>query len=106
MALKFPSDKDRGEALEFILDLTDWVVSPAVIQAGGTSAVLDGNSVPTGDTDLTIDSVVVAGNKIFTWLAKDTGTDGDKYTILYTFVDNNSPVRTGIRRVTIKIKEK
>lgn len=106
MALKFPTDKDRGESLEFILKLTDWVVSPASIQAVGTSAVLDGLSTPSGDTDLIIDSIVVATDQIFTWLGKDSGVEGETYTILYTFVDNNSPVRTGIRRVKIKIKSK
>lgn len=106
MALTFPSTKDRGESLEYILDLTDWVVSPAAIQAVGTSAVLDGVSTPSGDTDLVIDSIVIASDQIFTWLGEDSGTEGETYTILYTFVDNNSPVRTGVRRVKIKIKEK
>lgn len=106
MALTFPTNKDRGESLEYILDLSAWIVSPAALQAVGSSAVLDGLSTPSGDTDLVIDSIVIASDKIFTWLGKDTGTEGETYTILYTFVDNNSPVRTGVRRVKIKIKEK
>lgn len=106
MAEKFATDKDRKEALEFILDLTDWVVGGSVIQASGTTVVLDGDSEPSQDTDLSIDSVVVAGDKIFVWLALDTGTTNDTYILLFQFVDNNSPVRTGVRRVKIKIKDK
>jgi len=103
MALSFP-DKDAEENLEYGLDFVAWISSGDPIQAAGTSVVLEGTSVPGGLTDLTVDSVVVASDLVVAWLSG--GTVGEKYTLKWKAVDNNAPVRTVVRRATLKIKAK
>jgi len=100
--LKFPN-KDAGEVLEYSLNFTTWAGNDT-IQAGGTSVVADGLSTPGGLSDLIIDSVVVAADIVVAWISG--GTAGQKYTLKYTVVDDNNPVRTGVRRATISVKEK
>lgn len=101
--LKFPN-KDADEVLEYTLDFTAWVSVGDAIQAAGTSVVQDGTSSPGNLTDIVVDSVVVAVDLVVAWISG--GTIGEKYTMKYTVVDNNSPVRTGVRRATILIKDK
>lgn len=103
MAIKFP-DKDPQEVLEYSLDFKNWLSGGDAIQAVGTSVVQEGTSTPGGLTDIVVDSVVVASNIVVAWISG--GTTGEKYTFKYLAVDNNSPVRTVVRRTTIKIKEK
>ena len=100
--LKFPN-KDLGEVLEYTLDFDGWVGGDT-IQASGTSVVQDGTSTPSGLTDIIVDSVVVVSNFVVAWISG--GSLGEKYTLKYTVVDNNSPVRTGVRRATITVKDK
>ncbi len=103
MAIVFPN-KDPQEILEYSLDFKDWLSVGDAIQAVGTFVVQDGTSTPNGLTDIVVDLVVVASDIVVAWISG--GTLGEKYTFKYTVVDNNSPVRTGVRRTTIKIKEK
>lgn len=100
--LKFPN-KDPDEVLEYTLDFSDWVGGDT-IQAAGTSVVQDGTSSPDNLIDITVDLVVVAANLVVAWISG--GTAGQKYTLKYEVVDNNNPVRTGVRRATITVKEK
>lgn len=102
MALSFP-DKDPEEVLEYSLNFSTWVGNDT-IQSGGTSVIQDGVSSPNGMTDITVDTVVVAADIVVAWLSG--GTVGEKYSFKYLAVDNNNPVRTVVRRVTLKIKEK
>lgn len=102
MALAFP-DKDPEEVLEYSLNFSTWAGNDE-IQSGGTSVALDGTSVPGGLTDLAVDTVVVAADIVVAWLS--AGTVGEKYTLKYLAVDNNNPVRTVVRRATVKVKEK
>lgn len=103
MALKFPT-KDPNEVLEYTLDFTEWTPVGDSIQAVGTSVVQDGTSVPGALTDIVVDSVVVASDLVVAWISG--GTKGEKYTLKYTVVDNNNPVRTGVRRVTLTVRDK
>lgn len=103
MALKLP-DKDPDEVLDYDVDFAQWVTSPATIQAVGTSVALDGVSSPSGDSALVVDTVIVGSNIVAAWLS--AGTAGETYTLKVEAVDNNSPVRTVVRRVKIKVKEK
>lgn len=103
MALAFP-DKDVEEELDYGLDFAAWVSAGDDIQAAGTSVAQDGNSVPGGLTDIVVDSVVVVANIVVAWLS--AGTAGEKYTLKFLAVDNNNPVRTVVRRVTVKVKTK
>lgn len=95
-------DRDPEEVLEYVMDFTAWVEAGDEIQTSGTSVALDGVSVPSGDTDLTIDSVVVGANLVVAWLSG--GNEGEKYTLKWLCVDNNNPVRTVVRRATQKMK--
>lgn len=103
MALKFPN-KDPEEILEYSLDFALWVSVGDTIQAAGTSVIQDGTSVPGQLTDIVVDSVVVAADIVVAWISG--GTKGEKYTMKYLAVDNNSPVRTVVRRVILSVKEK
>lgn len=102
MALAFP-DKDPEEVLEYSLNFSTWVGGD-VIQSVGTSVEQDGVSVPNGLTDIVVDSVVVAADIVVAWIS--AGTVGEKYTLKYLAVDDNNPVRTVVRRATVKVKEK
>ena len=104
MAFSKLVDKGPGEVLDYILDFSVWVEAGDTIQAAGTSVVLDGVSVPSGDTALIIDQVIVGGNLVVAWLSG--GTEGDKYTLKWTGVDNNNPVRTVVRHTVLKVKKK
>ena len=66
--------------------------------------VQDGVSSPGGLTDISVDSVVVASDIVVAWIS--SGTIGEKYTFKYLAVDNNNPVRTVVRRATIKVTVK
>lgn len=99
---KFPN-KDDTEILEYTLNFGPWAAGD-VIQAVGTNVVQDGVSAPGLLTDIVIDSVVVASDFVVAWVSG--GTSGEKYTLKYTVVDNNNPVRTGVRRATIQVKDK
>lgn len=101
--LKFPN-KDAEEVLEYTLDFTAWVSVGDSIQAAGTTVIQDGSSSPGNLVDIVIDSVVVAADLVVAWISG--GTVGEKYTLKYTVVDNNNPVRTGVRRVLLTVKEK
>ena len=102
MVLAFPN-KDPEEVLEFSLNFTEWVGGDTM-QTVGTSVVQDGVSSPGGLSDIVVDSVVVAANIVVAWISG--GTLGEKYTLKYKSVDNNNPVRTVVRRATLKVKEK
>ncbi len=97
-------NKGPGEVLDYILDFSQWIEAGDTIQAAGSSVVLDGVSVPSGDTNLTIDQVIVGGNLIVAWLSG--GTEGDKYTLKWTGVDDNNPVRTVVRHAKLTVKKK
>ena len=97
-------DKGPKEVLDYILDYSEWVEAGDTIKAVGSSVALDGVSTPSGDTDLTIDSVVVGANLIVAWLSG--GIAGEKYTLEWIGVDNNNPVRTVVRHTKIKVKKK
>ena len=101
--LTFPN-KDVEEELEYGLNFSDWVSIGDDLQSAGTSVVQDGVSVPGGLSDLTVDSVTVVANIVVAWLS--AGTLGEKYILKFLAVDNNNPVRTVVRRASIKISEK
>lgn len=104
MAFSKLVDKGPGEVLDYILDFSQWIEAGDTIQSAGSSVVLDGVSVPSGDTALTIDQVIVGGNLIVAWLSG--GTEKDTYTLKWTGVDNNNPVRTVVRHTKLKVKKK
>jgi len=97
-------DRDPEEVLDYVMDFTAWVEAGDTIQTAGTSVILDGVSTPGGLSDLTVDTVVVGSNLVVAWLS--SGTDGEKYTVKWLAVDDNSPVRTVVRRATQKVKLK
>jgi hypothetical protein len=97
-------DKGPGETLDYILDFSEWVEAGDTIQAAGSSVVLDGVSVPSGDTDLNIDSVVIGANLMVAWLSG--GNQGEKYTLKWTGKDDNNPARIVVRHTRIKVKAK
>jgi len=103
MALVFP-DKDIEEELDYGLNFADWVTSGDDLQSAGTSVVQVGTSTPGGLEDIVVDSVTVVANIVVAWLSG--GTVGEKYTLKFLCVDNNNPVRTVVRRATIKVKER
>jgi hypothetical protein len=104
MAFLKSTDKDPESILDYDLTFADWVTAPATLQSAGTSVVQDGASSPGGLTDIAVDQVVVAANIVVMWISG--GTAGEKYTLKCTAVDNNSPVRTVVRRVVMKVKER
>lgn len=102
MALVWPN-KDPEEVLDYPVQFDDWLVVGCDIAAGAT-VVQEGTSTPNGLTDLVVDGAFVSGKSIVTWLS--AGTAGDTYTFKITASDTGSPVRTVVRRVKIKVKEK
>lgn len=107
MALSWP-DKDPEEELDYPIDWSDWVVSPAAIDSA--VAVIETATLADGSTEssptLVIDSTNFAQNITNTWLTG--GTLGATYVLKVTVTDDNvTPFdREGVRRVKIKIKEK
>lgn len=101
--IKFP-DKDSAECLDYTFDFTDWVISPASIISSGTGVVQEGTSDPGALTDIVVDLVTVSADKVIAFISG--GTNGEKYTMICTALDDNSQVRRAIRRGTIKIKDK
>jgi len=97
-------DKGPKEVLDYVLDYSLWVETGDLIQAAGTSVLLDGASTPGGLTDLVIDQVIVGSNLVVAWLS--SGTIGEKYTLEWIAVDDNNPVRTVVRHTNIKVKKK
>lgn len=105
MALAWP-DKDPGEVLDYPLEWDAWLVQGATLSAvgGDCTVVLEGVSSPGGLTNLTIDLVQVASPDVVTWLSG--GSVGETYTLLATVKDNQTPKRTGVRRIKISITKK
>ena len=104
MAFLKATDKDPESVLDYDVDFALWVTSPSTIQTGGTSVVQDGVSTPNGLTDITVDSVIVAANIVVMFISG--GTDGETYILKVTAVDNNNPVRTVVRRIKMKVKDR
>lgn len=102
MAILKSTDKDPESVLDYDVDFSAWVTAPATLQSAGTTVVQDGVSTPNGLSDIVVDSVVVAADIVVMWISG--GTDGDSYVLKVTTVDNNSPVRTVVRRVKMKVK--
>ena len=105
MALSFP-EKDPEEVLDYPTNFTDWLVTGCDIDGvtNPPTVVQEGTSTPTGLTDVVVDAVFVAGKQIVTWLSG--GTAGESYIFKITADDTGTPVRTVVRRVKIKIKQK
>lgn len=103
MALKWP-DKDPEECLDYPLDVSDWVVSPQVIDTA--NVVVESMEGDDSANPLVIESQQFSSNIINTWLSG--GVVGVKYTFKITFEDDTSSPkdRIGVRRVTLKIKAK
>lgn len=93
--------KDTLEVLDYPVQWGSWLVSGAALSTvgGDCTAVLEGTSTPGGLSDLVIDSTQVVGTDFVLWLSG--GTDRETYTILCTVQDDQSPTRTGVRRVRI-----
>lgn len=105
MALSFP-DKDPEEVLDYPVSFKDWLIPGCDID-GVTkppTVVQEGTSTPNGLTDLVIDNVFVAGQSIVIWLS--AGTSGESYLFKITADDTANPIRTVVRRVKIKVKDK
>lgn len=102
MALVWPQ-KDPEEILDYPVQFDDWLIAGLDIAAGAT-VVQEGVSSPSGLTDIVVDGVFVSGKAIVTWLS--LGTSGETYTFKITAQDTGTPIRTVVRRVKIKIKEK
>lgn len=102
MAFERWPDKGPEEVLDFVLDWTDWLATGAQVD----SAVheLDGVSTPGGLSDLTIDQSVVSNPQTACWLSG--GTENEEYVIKATITDDQSPERTAVRRMRIRIKKK
>jgi hypothetical protein len=105
MALVWP-DKDPEEVLDYPVSFKDWLVEGCDIDgvSNPPTVVQEGTSTPNGLTDLIVDNVFTAGKQIVTWLS--AGTAGDSYLFKITADDTGTPVRTVVRRVKIKVKEK
>lgn len=101
--IKFPN-KDSAECLDYTFDFTDWVISPAVLISAGTTVVQDGASDPGALTDIVVDLVLVSANKVIAFISG--GTNGEKYTMICTALDDNGQVRRAVRRGTITVKDK
>jgi len=91
-------DKDPDEVLDYPIDFSQWLVSPATLNVSA------GCGVEVSGTGLIVDSVTVTTTHIIAWLSG--GTLGSSYVLKYTAVDTNGTVRTGVRRFKMKIKEK
>jgi hypothetical protein len=102
MALVWPA-KDPEEVLDYPVQFDDWLV-PGCDLAVGATVVQEGVSEPGGLTNLLVDAVFVAGKSLVVWLS--SGTDGETYTFKIDADDTGTPVRTVIRRVKIKVKQK
>lgn len=104
MALAWPP-KDPEEVLDYPIQFTDWLVSGCDIEGSPAPTVVqEGVSAPGGLSDLTVDAVFVTGKSIVTWLSG--GTSGESYEFKLTAQDTGTPVRTVVRRVKIKVKDK
>ena len=103
MALSWPN-KDPEEILDFPVDFSLWVVSPAVIAAG--TAVIESKVGDDTASPLVIDLVAFASNIVTVWLSG--GVAGVKYTFKVTADDDNAvpSARKGVRRVKLTLKVK
>ncbi len=97
-------DKDPSEVLDYPVNFTDWLVSPAFLDVNETTVVQLGTSSPGGLTDLIIDTVQTTTTHVVVWLSG--GTVGELYSFQVNVDDDNSPVRTAERTVVIKVTEK
>lgn len=104
MALKWP-DKDPEEILDYPVDFSDWLVTGAQIDDSPVVTVTQvGVSDPGGLVDLVVSQIQMANPNVVVWLTG--GTNGEKYTFKIKGTDNQSPQRTYVRRVVIKVKQK
>ena len=103
MALSWPA-KDPEEVLDYPVDFTQWVVAGNTIASA--AAVIESMDGDDTANPLVIDLVNFATDIANVWLSG--GVSGIKYTFKVTVDDDNAvpSARTGVRRVTIKLKEK
>jgi hypothetical protein len=97
--LQWP-DKDPEEVLDYPVDFSSWLVSPATLNVTPGQCTV----AVTSGVGLTVASVAVTTTTITAWLTG--GTAGTTYTLKVTAKDTNGTVRTGVRRVKLKVKEK
>lgn len=103
MALTWPN-KDPEEYLDYPVDFSAWIVSPAAIDSG--AAVIESKVGDDTAAPLVIELVQFGANIVNVWLSG--GVAGVSYVFKVTATDDNvTPSdRIGVRRVKLKIKAK
>ena len=96
-------DKDPKAFVDYTVDWALWLVTGASLAS--SAAVLEGTSSPNNKTDLVVDPVsTFTSPKSNIFLSG--GTAGETYTIKVTVTDDQTPQRTGVRRIRIKVKDR
>jgi hypothetical protein len=103
MALSWPN-KDPEEYLDYPVDFSAWVVSPAAIDSA--TCVVESQVGDDTASPLVIELVQFGSNIVNVWLSG--GVSGVKYVFKVTATDNNvTPAdRVGVRRVKLTVKDK
>lgn len=87
-------EKGPGEILDYGYDFTDILVAGESISTATVSA----------NTGLTVNSSTDSDGIVTAWLSG--GSPGETYSVKYTVVTNNSPARTYVRHIKVKINNR